>query len=92
MVIARVEDRKGKVLAEFAAVRETDEAMPRATALELVNVMRGVVDEVLHLRRIALAVEEHPRFLLETGVAVLRCDDSAPRFSDLVRVERDKDL
>jgi penicillin-binding protein 1A len=45
MVVTRIEDRKGRVLLEFAPMRESGDALPRATALELVNVMRGVVDE-----------------------------------------------
>ena len=45
MVVTGVEDREGRVLEEFASVPETEPAMPRAKALELVNVMRGVVDE-----------------------------------------------
>jgi penicillin-binding protein 1A len=45
MFIYRVEDRDGQVLAEFQPVREAVEALPRPQALELVNVMRGVVDE-----------------------------------------------
>ncbi len=44
-IIRRVEDRDGKVLEEFVTAREEVPAMPRAQALELVNVMRGVVDE-----------------------------------------------
>jgi penicillin-binding protein 1A len=45
MFVYRVEDRAGQVLAQFQPVRETVEALPRPQALELVNVMRGVVDE-----------------------------------------------
>ena len=45
MLVNRVEDRNGKVLEEFLPVREEVPAMPRRQALELVNVMRGVVDE-----------------------------------------------
>src|SRR5204862_7291839 len=45
MFISRVEDRDGNVLQEFLPVREVGEALPRPQALELVNVMRGVVDE-----------------------------------------------
>jgi penicillin-binding protein 1A len=45
MVISRVEDRRGKVLAEFGPVVEQAEALPRANALDLVNAMRGVIDE-----------------------------------------------
>jgi penicillin-binding protein 1A len=45
MVITRVEDRGGRVLVQFQARRETVNALPREHALELVNFMRGVVDE-----------------------------------------------
>jgi penicillin-binding protein 1A len=45
MVITRVEDRRGRVLVQFQARRETVNALPREHALELVNFMRGVVDE-----------------------------------------------
>ena len=45
MMVTRVEDRTGQVLEEFLPVREAVPAMPRRQALELVNVMRGVVDE-----------------------------------------------
>jgi penicillin-binding protein 1A len=45
MVVLRVEDREGRVLSEFQPVREAADAMPRAQSLELVNAMRGVVDE-----------------------------------------------
>jgi penicillin-binding protein 1A len=45
MFIYRVEDRYGRVLSQFQPVREAVEALPRPQALELVNVMRGVVDE-----------------------------------------------
>ncbi|HYN65035.1 MAG TPA: transglycosylase domain-containing protein [Candidatus Limnocylindrales bacterium] len=45
MIVSRVEDRDGRVLEEFLPVREEVPAMPRRQALELVNVMRGVVDE-----------------------------------------------
>jgi penicillin-binding protein 1A len=45
MIVSRVEDREGRLLEEFLPVRETVPAMPRRQALELVNVMRGVVDE-----------------------------------------------
>jgi penicillin-binding protein 1A len=44
-VITRVEDRKGKVLVELQAKREPVDALPRPQALELVNAMRGVIDE-----------------------------------------------
>ena len=45
MIVLSVEDRNGTVLEEFQPVREAQPAMPRAEALQLVNVMRGVVDE-----------------------------------------------
>jgi penicillin-binding protein 1A len=45
MIVSRVEDRAGRLLEEFLPVRETVAALPRPQALELVNVMRGVVDE-----------------------------------------------
>lgn len=45
MLITRVEDRHGRVLEEFMPVQEATPAMPRPQALELVNVMRGVIDE-----------------------------------------------
>jgi membrane peptidoglycan carboxypeptidase len=45
MVITRIEDRKGRVLLEIPARRETVDALPRPQALELVNIMRGVIDE-----------------------------------------------
>ncbi|HEX2829745.1 MAG TPA: transglycosylase domain-containing protein [Burkholderiales bacterium] len=45
MLVTRIEDRKGRVVAEFAPEAEDVNAMPRSTSLELVNVMRGVVDE-----------------------------------------------
>jgi penicillin-binding protein 1A len=45
MIVSRIEDRDGRVLQEFQPVREAVEALPRREALELVNVMRGVVDE-----------------------------------------------
>ncbi len=45
MIVSRVEDRDGRLLEEFLPVREAVPALPRRQALELVNVMRGVVDE-----------------------------------------------
>jgi len=45
LMILSVEDRNGQVLEEFQPVRELQPAMPRPEALQLVNVMRGVVDE-----------------------------------------------
>lgn len=45
MIVRRVEDRNGRVLEEFLSVQEAEPAMPRRQALELVNVMRGVIDE-----------------------------------------------
>ncbi|HEX5698422.1 MAG TPA: transglycosylase domain-containing protein [Rhodoferax sp.] len=44
-LLLRVEDRDGKVLEQFEPVTEREPAMPRAQALTLVNVMRGVIDE-----------------------------------------------
>jgi penicillin-binding protein 1A len=44
-IVNRIEDRQGRLLAEFQPVREEAEALPRPHALELVNVMRGVIDE-----------------------------------------------
>jgi penicillin-binding protein 1A len=44
-IVNRIEDRDGRVLAQYQAVREEVEALPRPQALELVNVMRGVIDE-----------------------------------------------
>ena len=44
-IVSRVEDREGRVLAEFGAQREAVPAMARAPALELLNAMRGVVDK-----------------------------------------------
>ena len=45
IILLRVEDRDGNVLEEFRTLREEVPAMPRQRALELVNVMRGVVEE-----------------------------------------------
>jgi penicillin-binding protein 1A len=45
LIVLRVEDRNGTLLEEFMPVREPQPAMPRPEALQLVNVMRGVVDE-----------------------------------------------
>ena len=44
-LVASVEDRKGNLLEAFAPVRESALAMPRATSLMLVDVMRGVIDQ-----------------------------------------------
>jgi len=46
LIVVRVEDRQGKVLAQFAAPKDTEPtpAMPRNHALTLVNTMRGVID------------------------------------------------
>jgi penicillin-binding protein 1A len=44
-IVNRIESRQGRLLAEFQPLREEAEALPRAQALELVNVMRGVIDE-----------------------------------------------
>jgi penicillin-binding protein 1A len=43
MVVTRVEDREGHVLASFEPQRETVPAIPGTAALELVDAMRGVV-------------------------------------------------
>jgi len=45
MLVSRIEDRNGVVLQTFEPARDAEPAMPRPRALELVNVMRGVVDE-----------------------------------------------
>jgi penicillin-binding protein 1A len=45
VMVLSVEDRNGALLEEFVPVRELQPAMPRPEALQLVNVMRGVVDE-----------------------------------------------
>jgi penicillin-binding protein 1A len=45
MLVRRVEDRNGRLLEQFEPVMEPQPAMPRAQALTLVNVMRGVIDE-----------------------------------------------
>jgi penicillin-binding protein 1A len=45
MFVSAVTDREGQVLARFEPSVEAAEAMPRPMALELVNVMRGVIDE-----------------------------------------------
>jgi penicillin-binding protein 1A len=45
MFVLRIEDREGRMLAEFPPVREAVAALPRPHALELVNVMRGAIDE-----------------------------------------------
>jgi penicillin-binding protein 1A len=45
MIVTRIEDRAGRVLVEYQSVPEAAEALPRPHALELVNVMRGVIDE-----------------------------------------------
>ena len=45
ILVSRVEDRDGRLLEEFQPMREPQPALPRPQALELVNVMRGVVDE-----------------------------------------------
>lgn len=44
-LLLRVEDRNGQLLEQFEPVTEREPAMPRAQALTLVNVMRGVIDE-----------------------------------------------
>jgi penicillin-binding protein 1A len=45
VMVLSVEDRNGQVLEEFRPVLEPQPAMPRPESLQLVNVMRGVVDE-----------------------------------------------
>jgi penicillin-binding protein 1A len=45
MLVSSVEDRNGRLLEAFQPVRETEPALARPEALQLVNVMRGVVDE-----------------------------------------------
>jgi len=44
-LVLRVEDRHGRLLEQFAPLSEREPAMPRAQALTLLNVMRGVIDE-----------------------------------------------
>lgn len=44
-LVLRVEDRHGQLLEQLTSVAESKPAMPRAQALTLVNVMRGVIDE-----------------------------------------------
>jgi penicillin-binding protein 1A len=44
-LVTSVEDRDGQVLESYRPAQEAQPALPRAQALELVNVMRGVVDE-----------------------------------------------
>jgi penicillin-binding protein 1A len=43
-LITRIEDRKGRTLALFTKPQPVD-ALPKSQALQLVNVMRGVIDE-----------------------------------------------
>ena len=45
VLVLQVEDRNGQLLEQFEPVAEREPAMPRAHALTLVNVMRGVIDE-----------------------------------------------
>ena len=45
VLVDRVEDRNGRLLEAFEPVREPEPAMPRAQALTLVDVMRGVIDQ-----------------------------------------------
>jgi penicillin-binding protein 1A len=45
VLVASVEDRNGQMLETFEPVRESAVAMPRAQALTLVDVMRGVIDQ-----------------------------------------------
>ncbi|HYH41737.1 MAG TPA: transglycosylase domain-containing protein [Burkholderiales bacterium] len=44
-IVSRVEDREGRVLAEFAGEREAVPVMTKAPTLELLDAMRGVVDK-----------------------------------------------
>ena len=44
-IVSRIEDREGRVLAEFAGEVETVPAMPRTQSLELVDALRGVVTQ-----------------------------------------------
>ena len=44
-IVTGVEDRNGRRLEEFSAVRDAQPAMPRRQALDLVNMMRATVDE-----------------------------------------------
>jgi penicillin-binding protein 1A len=44
MFVSSVADREGNVLVRFQSIPEAGEAMPRSLAMELVNVMRGVID------------------------------------------------
>jgi penicillin-binding protein 1A len=44
MLVLRIEDKSGKVLAGFVPSR-SEQALPRPAALTLVNTLRGVVDE-----------------------------------------------
>ena len=45
MLVISVSDRNGRMLQEFAPMREAQAALARPQALTLVDVMRGVVDE-----------------------------------------------
>jgi len=45
LLVLGVDDRNGQLLEQFEPARERAPAMPRAHALTLVNVMRGVIDE-----------------------------------------------
>jgi penicillin-binding protein 1A len=45
VLVESVEDRNGRLLEAFEPVREREPAMPRAHALTLVDVMRGVIDQ-----------------------------------------------
>ena len=45
ILVLRVETADGELLQAFDAIRDPQPAMPRASTLTLVNVMRGVVDE-----------------------------------------------
>jgi penicillin-binding protein 1A len=44
LMVDRVEDRNGRLLEAFEPQRDAEPAMPRAQALTLVDVMRGVID------------------------------------------------
>ncbi|MBC7548257.1 MAG: glycosyl transferase, partial [Polaromonas sp.] len=62
LLVAQVEDRNGKVLEAFAAVREKEPSMPHVHALTLVDVMRGVID-----RGTGLAIRQ--RYGIQADVA-----------------------
>ncbi|MDB5964433.1 MAG: glycosyl transferase, family 51 [Polaromonas sp.] len=60
--VARVEDRQGNLLEAFEPVLEAEPAMPRASALTLVDTMRGVID-----RGTGVAIRE--RYGIQADVA-----------------------